>query len=349
QVDVGDRRERRGLLRLVAEVVILAAVQIRRADAHAALARVRRRAAVGVVARRAVRLECIGRAAVRDAVTGLGDVALACRRAADGGALLIRRAGVGDAVAALREVARAGRGAADRRALAVRRAGRAVARARLGDVARACRRAADERAGRALERVGRAGRAGAGAVLGDVAVAGGRPALRSGADEDVGRAVVGDAVAAFGDVAGSGRRTADAGALRVGRAGGVRPRAVLRRVACARGRTADRRARLERVGRARRVGSVAGLGDVADAGRGAALGSRGDEDVRGAGVGHTVARLRDVAAPGRRTADRRALRVGRAIDSGPRAVLRRVTRAGRRTADRRRRCELVARAGAARP
>src|SRR4029077_17967826 len=86
------------------------------------------------------------------------------------------------------------------------------------------------------------------------------------------------------------------------------------------------------IGRA--VGARPGtaLRRVADAGRGAALGARRDKRVRRAVVAHAVAALRDVADPGRRPADVRALPVGRTVGARPVAALRRIANATRGSA-----------------
>src|SRR5207245_2664151 len=142
---------------------------------------------------------------------------------------------------------------------------------RLGDVAVARHRPTD---GRALHILGASG-AVARAVLGDVAHASRRAALGRARLEAVGRAVVADAVAALGHVAVARRGPADRSALRIG---GAR-RAVARTV----------------------------VGQIADAGGGPTLDRRGLEAVHGTLVAHPVAALGDVALPGRRPADRRAL------------------------------------------
>src|SRR5205807_9536678 len=70
------------------------------------------------------RREGVPRTVVVDAVAALGDVAHACRRAADGRALGVGRTGGARSRAVLREIADAGRGAAlaARRLEGVRRA-----------------------------------------------------------------------------------------------------------------------------------------------------------------------------------------------------------------------------------
>src|SRR5262249_20162396 len=84
------------------------------------------------------------------------------------------------------------------------------------------------------------------------------------------RTAVVHAVAALGKVAVARRRTADARALRIRRARGARPGAVLRRVAAARRGTALERRGLEDIVRAGGARSGARLRDVADARRAAA-------------------------------------------------------------------------------
>src|SRR5207249_802216 len=87
-------------------------------------------------------------------------------------------------------------------------------------------------------------------------------------------------------------------------------------------RPADRRAL--QVGRTVDARPGAVLRQVADALGGPALDVRRVVLVRRAVVVHAVALLGDVADPGRRATLRRALRVGRARDARPGAVLRRV-------------------------
>src|SRR5207247_10517567 len=121
------------------------------------------------------RLERVRRAFVGHTVTALGDVAVACRRAADGDALRVRRAVRRVAAAVLGEIAGAGhRAALDRgRFEGVRRTVGADAIAALGNVARAGGGAADRRA----LHVGGARRRVAAAVLGEIAGTGHRAAL----------------------------------------------------------------------------------------------------------------------------------------------------------------------------
>src|SRR5439155_21285163 len=172
----------------------------------------------------------------------------------------------------------AGRGPADRRALRVGGAGGARPRAGLGEVAHARRGAALDRA--RLERVGRA-------------------AVRA-------------AVAALREVAVAGGGTADRGALRIGGAGGARPRA--------------------------------GLGEITDARRGPAFDCARLEDIGGAIVGAAIAALRYVAWAPCWAADRRDLRVGGAGYAGTRAVLCEIADPGCRTALHRCRLEGIGRA-----
>src|SRR5205814_1065560 len=114
----------------------------------------------GRAARGRRRREAVGRAVVADAVAGLGDVAVAARRAAFGRPLRVRRAGGVVAGALLRDVAVAGRRAARgaRRQERIRQAGVVHAVAALRHVAISGCSAA---LGGAL-RVGRAGRIRAG-------------------------------------------------------------------------------------------------------------------------------------------------------------------------------------------
>src|SRR5439155_1746776 len=158
-------------------------------------------------------------------------------------------------------------------------------------IAVAGRGTADERA--RLEAVRGALPARPVAGLGDVAVARRGPALQPGRQDLVGRAVVALAVAGLDDVAGARCRTADpralrvraaaaprsiavlsetaapgpgpaeAGALQVGRACDVGPRAGLRHVAPPRRGPALDGGRLHRVRRTARVRAGAELGDVA--------------------------------------------------------------------------------------
>src|SRR5262249_51390795 len=103
---------------------------------------------------------------------------------------------------------------------------------------------------------------------------------------------------------------------------------------------------VRRAGR-RRAGT--GLLHVAGSGRRAADGAGGRGLIRGAVVVHAVAALRDVAHPGGRAADRRALLIGRAGSRGPGAVLGRVARTGRAAAHGARQLEGVGGAGTGRP
>src|SRR5207249_3789495 len=153
---------------------------------------------------------------------------------------------------------------------------------------------------------GRAGDARARAHAAFEARVAGRPALRGRRLEAVGGAGVGDAVAALGQVARTCRRAAHGGALRVGRAGCVVAGAGLGEVTLA-----GRRATLD-------AGGPEGIGRAGGAGAGA---RRGD-----------VAGLRGVTWTRRRTADVRALRVGRARRVLARAELGDVARPRNRPA-----------------
>src|SRR5205807_412716 len=94
---------------------------------------------------------------------------------------------------------------------------------------------------------------------------------------------------------------------------------------------ADRRAL--GVGGAEGAPAAAGLGHVARARRGPAHGARGHEGVGWTAVGHSIAELGHVARPDGRPADAGGLDVGRAGRGDAGARLRRVAAAGRRTAD----------------
>src|SRR5262249_40045708 len=147
----------------------------------------------------------------------------------------------------------------------------------------------------------------AGAVLGQVADACRRSAGQRARLHAVGRAVLADAVARLGDVADVGRGAADRRALGIRRTRRRRPGAVLRQVAGAGRRAADDRARLEAIGRTVVADPVAGFRRVAEV-----AGSATDRRALGVartGVVATVAVLGEVAGAGRRTAQRRALRI----------------------------------------
>src|SRR5439155_1054756 len=128
-------------------------------------------------------------------------------------------------------------------------------------------------------------------------------------------------VAALGEVACPGGGTADGAGRheRVGRTVVARPVAALRHVADVGRGAADRRPL--RIGGARRARPVTALLEVAGAGCGTTGGAGGDEAVGRTGVADTVAALRHVADACRRTADRRALRIGRAGPARARAGL----------------------------
>src|SRR5439155_1067550 len=196
----------------------------------------------------------------------------------------------------------------------IRRACSAGAVARLGRITAAGRCPADEPA--RPQRVARTVDARAVAVFRDVAAAGHRPAHGARRRAGIRRTVVGGAVAALRRVAGPGRRTADRGALRIGRACRVRPRAV--------------------------------LGHVADTGRGTAHGPAVARRML-AGVAGAVALIQGagvaVAGAG---GSRRALPVGGAVRSVPRADLRRVALSGRGAALREGGLEAVCRTRCAR-
>src|SRR5207247_10089 len=242
-------------------------------------ARARARAVLGGItdpgrraAHRAGGLEAVGR--TRRAGTGarLRHVADA-RRRATGGARIARRvlARHAGAVALVERagVAVGGARGTGRRAR-IGRAGRARAGAVLWRIALARRRPADRPRG--LEGVRRARRAGSGAVVRHVAVAGRRAAGGPGV---AGRVLAGIVrpvalVAAAGVAVVGARRPGRV--LRVGRTGGARSGAVLRRVALARRGAADGRRGLEGVGRAGGARARAGLVHVADPGRRAADG-----------------------------------------------------------------------------
>ena len=154
EVDVCNAGEGSCRLYFVAEKVI-GARRVRRPGADVALAAVRRRAGVAVVARGAVRCRAVGRAVVVDAVARLGDVTGSRRRAAGHAGVPGRMlTGVAGAVA-LVEGARVLVGGAREpaRPLGVGRAARVAAGAGVRHVALAGRRPADRRRGG--ERVGR--------------------------------------------------------------------------------------------------------------------------------------------------------------------------------------------------
>src|SRR5207244_1747492 len=95
------------------------------------------------------------------------------------------------------------------------------------------------------------------------------------------------------------------------------------------------------VGRAERARPGTGLGEVAHACRSATDGAGGLELVGRAIVVEAVAALRHIAHPRRRTALRRALRVGRAEGAGSGTALRHVAHARRSSADGAGRLELI--------
>src|SRR5439155_225545 len=243
--------------------------------------------------------DVIGRAVVGDAVADLVDVADTGGGPADGRALGIVRARGARPGAGLRHVADAGRRATDGAAgnEAVGGTGVADPVAALRHVAEAGRGPADRRA----LGVVRARGARPGAGLRDVAHAGGRATDGAAGDEAVGGTGVADAVAALRHVADAGRRPADRRALRVRGTARARP------------------------------GTL--LGNVADAGGRATRGARGDEAVGGTVVADPVAALHHVADTCGRTADGRALRIGRARRARPGAGLLDVAGAGGGAAD----------------
>src|SRR5207248_1203378 len=147
----------------------------------------------------------------------------------------------------------------------------------------------------------------------------------------------------LGDVAGPGGGAADAAALHVGRAEGIRAGARLGWVAATDGGTADGAGGDEVVGRAVVPLPVAALGDVARACRRAT--DRRALRVGGrAVVAHPVAALRDVAHVGGGATDRRALHVRRAARTCSGAALDRIAGPGRGTTHHERRREAVGRA-----
>src|SRR5207249_292476 len=317
------------------------------------------------VARRAVRLEAIGRAGSVSARAGLGGVALArCRPTGRaGGHEAVGGTGVAHPVAALGHVAGAGRRAARRRALRIRRAGCIRAGAALHRVAGARRGAADRAGiprrvlagvGDAVARVGRArvavvGARGAARLLGigraarpiaraelrHVARARPRAADLGGQREGIGGTIIAHPVTALGHVAGTGRRPALRRALRIRRAGRARAGAALPQVAGARRGAADR------AGIPRRV--LAGVGDaVARVGRArvAVVGARRAARLLGIGrAARPIARaeLRHVARARPRAADLGGRRegIGGTIIAHPVTALGHVAGAGRRPALRR--------------
>src|SRR5439155_1671680 len=175
-------------------------------------------------------------------------------------------------------------------------------------------------------------------------------ARRAVGAERVSRTGVGGAVAALRRIARARRRPALLGPLRVRRAAGARARAALREVALAGGRAALGACRLQRVAWAGGARAGAELRLIAGTRRGTALDGRRLEAVGRAVVGPVTA-LGDVAAARGGTADRCALRVGRAEAARAGAELGGVAGPGRGTAFDRRRLEGVggargARAGA---
>src|SRR5207249_1205333 len=337
-----ERVRRAGIVRAVAALGDVA--RARRGPAHVGLLHVHRargvRASAGLgdvadaTGRAALgsrRLQTIRRARIVRPVTALGDVARPGRGAGHVG---LRRVGGTRRVragAGLRDVAHAGGRATLRpcRLEAVRRARVVRAVAALGDVARPGCRAAHVR----FLDVGRTLNVGAGAGLGRVASAGRDTTHGARRLEHVRRAVIVRPIAALDDVARTGGRAADVGLLRVGRAGGGRAGAEIRRVAHADRRATHGGGGLEGIGGARVVDTVAALLDVTRTGNHAA-------DACPLRVGRACsaragAELGPVAGTGRRAAcgRRRLEGVGRAVVVCPVAALGRVARAGRRTAD----------------
>src|SRR5438445_5096261 len=226
-----------------------------------------------------------------------------------------------------------------RRNLGVGRAGGAAAGAEIGRVTLVHRLAAHR--ARRLEGVRRAHGARAGAGLVQVAEAGGGPADRPG----VPRRVLAGVAAAVALVAAArvavGGACRPSRALRIRRAVGARPRAVIIQIALARRGAAHDARRLEGVGRTHGARAGTGLVHVAEAGGGSA---------HRAGVARRVLAVRAAAValveaarvavggagrPGRRLGVRRA----RGARAG--AVLRRVALAGRSPAGCARRLEGV--------
>src|SRR5207245_2692704 len=137
-------------------------------------------------------------------------------------------------------------------------------------------------------------------------------------------------------------------ALRVRRAVGARPGAMLDRVAFARRVATDRARRLEGVRGANRARSGAELGSAACRGRGPGPGPGGPRLVL-AVIAAAVARVAAArVAVVRARRPRRGLRVRRAVGACPGAVLRRVAFARRVATDRARRLEGVRGANRAR-
>src|SRR5207249_4461699 len=139
------------------------------------------------------------------------------------------------------------------------------------------------------------------------------------------------------------------GALRIRRAAGARPGAVLRRVALPARRPTHGARRLERVGGAYRARPRAAPVDVAGAGRRTADGAGIARRVL-AGVARSVALIGAARVPvvGTRRA-RRCLGIRRAVRAVPGAALRRVALAARRPTHGGRRLEGVGGTGRARP
>src|SRR5439155_18533174 len=154
QMDAGDGSELRfaaRLLRLVAEEIVEAGVDVRGPDTHAPEARIVVGARAAVAAGHPVGRERIGWTGDCRTVARLGRIADARARAADGPRRLhqVRWAGAGTPVAGLGEIAVAGRGTTrgPHRLHAVGGTSRARAVAVLGDVAASDRAAADDARG----------------------------------------------------------------------------------------------------------------------------------------------------------------------------------------------------------
>src|SRR5439155_1490473 len=252
-----------------------------RRDGHGA--RLEGRAAAVVA--RALRHDCVRRAAVVDAVAALGHVARACGGPAHGRALGVGGAVRGRAGGEVVRVAHAGRGAAHG-GRGLEGGGGAIG----VDAVTALGLVAGAGGGPALVGalgVGGAVRGRARAEVIHVAGAGRGPAQGGRGLEVVGGTVVVDAVTALGVVAGAGGGPALVGALAVG--GAVRGRA------------------------------GAEVVQVAHAGRGAAQGGRGLEVVSGPVAVDAVAALGLVAGAGGRPALGRALGVSGAVGGRARA------------------------------
>src|SRR5205823_3926304 len=234
-----------------------------------------------------------------------------------------------------------------RRALGVGRTARAGSGAHLREIAVARRRATDREA--AQEAIRGAGRARPRARLGLVALSGAWPADHPGVPRRVLASVARSVALIRAARVAVVRARRAGGTLRIRRAAGARPGAVLRRVALAARRPTDGARRLEGVGGADRARPRAVLVDVARARGGPADGARVARRVL-AGAARAVALVAaarvSVVRAGRA---RRALCVGRTRGRRPGAALGRVAFARRPATHDEARLEHVGGTGRARP